>query len=214
VIFKVAYHYQEEALIQLAALRHYMVCPRQCALIHIEQIWHENLFTAEGRILHDSAHSSKTEKRGNIKTVTGLRLRSLRLGLSGQADVVEFHREGKLWRPFPVEYKRGRPKKGLEDMVQLCAQAMCLEEMLAIEVPEGAMYYGKTRRRLPVIMSAELRNITKETSLAVHDLLEQAKTPPPLATERCRPCSLAEACQPAVQGRQASLYVEGLKAKR
>jgi CRISPR-associated exonuclease Cas4 len=136
-------------------LQHLLFCERQCALIQIEQAWAENRLTGEGRHLHERVDEVGQESRGRIRTVFSLLVRSLCLGLSGQADAVEFHRQGEggaddlsLWRPFPVEYKRGKPKMDDCDVVQLCAQALCLEEMLAVEVPEGAMYYGKPRRRL------------------------------------------------------------------
>jgi CRISPR-associated exonuclease Cas4 len=205
--------YQEADLAPLSSLQHYLFCPRQCALIHLEQIWTENLFTAEGRVLHERAHSEKQETCGHVKRVTGLRLRSLRLGVSGQADVVEFHSQGKEWRPFPVEYKRGRPKKTDADLVQLCAQAMCLEEMLNIPVTEGAIYYGKSKRRLAVAITEELRNETITAALAVHELLDSGQTPAPIFAECCHACSLITACMPDnVQSVQAaSSYVERLK---
>ncbi len=123
-------------------MQHLAFCERQCALIHIEQAWAENLFTAEGRVMHERVHEVERESRGDIRVEYSISLRSLRLGLIAKADVVEFHRNmeqpGGKWRPFPVEYKRGRPKKDNADKVQLCAQALCLEEMLSVEVPLGA----------------------------------------------------------------------------
>ena len=183
-------------LIPLSALQHYAFCPRQCALIHVEQIWEENLYTAEGRLLHEKADSGKVEVRGDIKTAASLPLRSLELGLVGKADVVEFHRREGVWHPFPVEYKRGRPKPHDADIVQLCAQALCLEEMLCLPVQEGALFYGKTRRRQVVEFDASLRNTTQAVAKAVHTLLEQGVTPPPAADERCAACSLSEQCLP------------------
>src|SRR3989337_821592 len=137
-------------LIMLSALQHYVFCPRQCALIHIEQLWAENVLTAEGRIMHDKVDTANRESRGNIRIEYGVPMRSLRLGLIGKADVVEFHKDGDRWIPFPVEYKRGKPKPGNCDKVQLCAQAICLEEMLSVRIPKGALFYGKTKRRLDV----------------------------------------------------------------
>ena len=139
--------YPEADFIPLSALQHYLYCPRQCAQIHLDRAWEENVFTAEGRILHERAHSGETESRKTVRTVTSLALSSKRLGISGVADVVEFHEGKGSWQPYPVEYKRGRPKKSDADRVQLCAQALCLEEMLDIPVPEGALFYGQTRRR-------------------------------------------------------------------
>ena len=127
--------YTEDDLIQLSALQHLVFCERQCALIHIEQLWNENLFTAEGRIMHDKVDTANKESRGNIRIEYGVPIRSLRLGLIGKADVVEFHRKDDgMWMPFPVEYKRGKPKMDDCDKVQLCAQAICLEEMLNVEI--------------------------------------------------------------------------------
>jgi len=205
--------YPEADLLPLSALQHYTVCPRRCALIHVEQIWEENLFTAEGRLLHDRADSGKVEIRGDVKTATGLPLRSLSLGLAGKADVVEFHRREGVWHPFPVEYKRGKAKTYTADSIQLCAQALCLEEMLGLPVPEGALFYGKTRRRLAVSLDASLRETTKAAAGAVHALLHSGMTPPPVADERCGACSLAGQCLPRPLARQgaAGSYLESLR---
>ena len=205
--------YAEADFIPLSALQHYLYCPRQCALIHLERIWTENAYTAEGRLLHEKADSGKTETRGDVKTVTGLLLRSAELGLSGKADVVEFHRKDGKWSPYPVEYKRGRPKKHDADRVQLCAQAMCLEEMLGLPAPEGALFYGKTRRRQAVALTAELRDVVRKTALDVHELLRLKVTPPPVADERCAACSLLEDCLPKTMGKRqsASRYLESLR---
>jgi CRISPR-associated exonuclease Cas4 len=189
--------YPESDLVQLAALQHYMVCPRQCALIHLEQIWEENVLTAEGRILHDKVDTGGAEKRRDVKRVFGLPIRSLRLGLSGRADVVEFHREGDgSWRPYPVEHKRGRRKAEDWDRVQLCGQAMCLEEMLRVAVPEGALFYGKEQRREVVAIGETLRRETVEVAVAVHRMLAEGRTPPPRYARKCDSCSLATVCLP------------------
>ncbi|MDL2268193.1 CRISPR-associated protein Cas4 [Desulfovibrio sp. OttesenSCG-928-G15] len=204
--------YAEADCVALSALRHFRVCPRQCALIHLEQIWEENVFTAEGRLLHEKADSGKVETRGDLKTVTGLPIRSLELGVSGRADVVEFHRREGVWYPFPVEYKRGRPKVTDVDTIQLCAQAMCLEEMLGQPVLEGALFYGKTRRRLVVTLNDALRKATREVAAGVHMLIERGITPPPVADEHCASCSLQEQCLPlplAKRGK-ASRYLRSL----
>ena len=147
--------YSEDDLLPLSALQHLYFCERQCALIHVEQVWLENRFTAEGRIMHERVDTGKSEMRGGVRTSFAVSLRSLRLGLVGKADVVEFHRrqspDGRsAWQPFPVEYKRGRPKKDNCDKIQLCAQALCLEEMLNLRIECGALFYGKTRRRQDV----------------------------------------------------------------
>jgi len=139
--------YTEDDLIPISALQHFVFCERQCALIHIEQAWTENRLTAEGRLLHERVHDQGGESRAGVRIERGLPLRSLRLGLVGVADVVEFHplSEGG-WRPFPVEYKRGKPKRNACDEIQVCAQALCLEEMLGVRIPAGALFYGKTHR--------------------------------------------------------------------
>jgi CRISPR-associated exonuclease Cas4 len=205
--------YPEADLIPISALQHYLVCPRQCALIHLEGLWAENRLTAEGRVLHEKAHLGLTETRGEIKTVTGLKLRSLSLGLSGQADVVEFHRDGGLWRPFPVEYKRGRLQKREADATQLCAQALCLEEMLGLEVPAGALFYGRTRRRLPVVFDDALRSLTRTTAEAMHNLFTSGRTPPPIqgGGRLCRSCSLAAECLPGKLEKSAEGYLDRLR---
>ena len=200
--------------IPISALQHYLYCPRQCALIHLEQIWTENVYTAEGRQLHEKAHSNASESRGDCKTVSGLLLCSRALGLTGQADVVEFHRHGNVWQPDPVEYKRGRPKSMAADRIQLCAQALCLEEMLNTSILEGALFYGKTRRRQVVQIDAALREETRTTILAVHALLSQGATPPPppleTANNICPACSLSAACMPLAPQKSAARYLQSV----
>lgn len=188
--------YKDSQLLPLSGLQHLLFCERQCALIHIEEIWEENILTAQGRVMHEKAHEPSVERRKGVKIARDVALKSLRLGLSGKADVVEFHREGRIWRPFPVEYKRGKPKKNDCDKVQLCAQAMCLEEMLDVEIPRGAIFYGKTRRRLDIEFDARLRALTEETSAEYHRLVERGITPPAEYSKRCRSCSLVEICKP------------------
>jgi CRISPR-associated exonuclease Cas4 len=185
----------EEALIPLSALQHQLFCPRQCALIHVEGLWAENGATAEGRILHERVDAGRPERRSGMRIVRGLALRSLALGVSGIADVVEF--SGRPPRPFPVEYKRGKPKAHRADEVQLCAQAICLEEMFGGEVPEGALFYGETRRRQRVALDTELRALTAATAAAARTNITMGRTPPPVRTPACRRCSLQELCQPA-----------------
>jgi CRISPR-associated exonuclease Cas4 len=189
--------YTEEDLIQLSSLQHFVFCERQCALIHIEQLWDENLFTAEGRVMHDKVDTADREARGNIRIEYGVPLRSLRLGLIGKADVVEFHKmeDGSLI-PFPVEYKRGKPKMDDCDKVQLCAQAICLEEMLNAEIKKGALFYGSTRRREDVVFDEVLRLETEEVSKKVHALIESGTTPKPDYSKKCKKCSLYEICLP------------------
>jgi CRISPR-associated exonuclease Cas4 len=184
-------------LVMISALQHYAFCPRQCALIHIEQTWAESGRTAEGRILHERVHEESRESRGDIRIDYGVSLRSLRLGLIGKADVVEFHRRSDgSWLPFPVEYKRGKPKADDCDKVQLCAQAICLEEMLSAPIPAGALFYGQTRRRLDVVFDEVLRRETEETARRAHELIASGRTPPPVYEKRCDSCSLMADCLP------------------
>lgn len=184
----------EEALIPLSALQHHLFCPRQCALIHVEGLWSEDAATAEGRILHERVDAGLGETRPRVRIARGLAIRSFALGVAGRADVVEFL--GKPPRPFPVEYKRGKPKSHRADEVQLCAQAICLEEMCGGEVAEGALYYGVTRRRLPVLFDAELRALTAHVAAEARANIAAQRTPPPVLTPACKRCSLAELCQP------------------
>ena len=199
-------NYTEEDLIMISALQHISFCERQCALIHIEQIWDENRATAEGRIMHERVHEQDHESRGNVRIEYGLPLRSLKLGLVGKADVVEFHRLDKdRWQPFPVEYKRGKPKPDDCDLIQLCAQAMCLEEMLLVSVPSGAIFYGRTRRRLDVSFDESLRQETEEAAKQAHQLIRSGVTPPPVYKKRCESCSLIGECLPKAIGKKSSV---------
>jgi len=193
--------YTEDDLLPLSALQHLLFCERQCALIHIEQVWSENLFTAEGRILHERADSGERQTRNDVRIETAVALRSFRLGLSGKADVVEYHRDEQgNWRPFPVEYKRGRPKAANWDQAQLCAQALCLEEMLLCPVPEGALFYGKNRRRQVVSFDEQLRRETEEAAARLHALVRSGRTPPARYAKKCESCSLINLCMPKVTG--------------
>ncbi len=200
-----------------------MFCERQWGLIHIEQLWEENRLTAEGRVLHEKAHQAGSEGRPGMRIARGLRLRSLRLGLAGQADVVEFHREAGgasvpgldgLWRAHPVEYKRGRPKRDSCDEVQLCAQALCLEEMFGCAVREGALYYGEPRRRDVVELGARLRSQVEALARKMHELHHAGRTPVAVYQPKCRSCSLVLPCMPRVIAkprRVADYLAEALK---
>jgi CRISPR-associated exonuclease Cas4 len=189
--------YIEDDLLPISALQHLQFCQRQCALIHIEQIWEENLFTAQGRVVHERVHEEGVERRRDIRIEHGISLRSLRLGLTGKADIVEFHRqENNVWAPFPVEYKRGRNKLDNCDTVQLCAQAMCLEEMTRMYVPQGAIYYGKERRRTEVVFDETLRQETENSAKRLHEFIWLGKTPPPIYESKCDACSLLNLCMP------------------
>ncbi len=198
--------YSEDDLVMISALQHYLFCPRQCALIHLEQQWEENVYTAEGRVLHERVHTAGRQFRSKIRVEFDLPLRSLQLGLVGRGDIVEFHLlEDGEWRPFPVEYKRGRPKKDNCDKVQLCAQALSLEEMLDTEVPAGALYYGKKKRRLEVAFTEELRGETKDVARELHRQLRSGKTPPPIADKRCENCSFLADCLPDIVCKKGSV---------
>jgi CRISPR-associated exonuclease Cas4 len=197
--------FNEDDLLSLSGLQHLMFCERQWGLIHIEQVWEENRLTAEGRVLHERVHQSGSESRPGVRIARGLRLRSLRLGLVGQADAVEFHvREDGVsipelpghWKPFPVEYKRGKPKANACDEVQLCAQALCLEEMYGCEIAEGALFYGESRRRCPVRFDVGLRLRTEALAARMHELYGLRVTPKAVYAPKCENCSLAGRCLP------------------
>ncbi|MCF7847859.1 MAG: CRISPR-associated protein Cas4 [Kiritimatiellales bacterium] len=205
--------FSDSDLLPLSALQHYIYCPRQCALIHLEQQWTENRFTAEGRVQHDRVDRPEHETRDGIRYEYAVLLRSLELGLIGKADVVEFHLQpvggdfiskisdfkstGKSLCVFPVEHKRGRPKPTHCDWVQLCAQALCLEEMLGVVIGEGAIFYGQPRRRQPVEFTSELRAETKRTAALLHQLIQSGTTPPAeYEQKKCDACSLIDICLP------------------
>ncbi len=200
--------YSEDDLLMLSALQHLAFCERQWGLIHLEQQWSENRLTAEGRQLHERAHDGADETRDGVRICRGLRLRSLRLGLIGVADVIEFRPSpAGPAVPYPVEYKHGRPKPGPWDEVQLCAQALCLEEMLNCSVLEGALFYGQPRRRMDVRFDAQLRAETERLVVRLHELQLAGVTPPPLEIPGCTNCSLRDACLPQMGKRGASAYV-------
>lgn len=192
--------------VPISALQHYLYCDRQCALIHIERIWQENRHTAEGRILHERADRYGHEQRRGVHTAMALPLAHERLGLSGYADIVEFEGGGTSRVARPIEYKRGRPKKHHADEVQLCAQALCLEDMLGVQIEEGALFYGQTRRRESVRFDDTLRTLTEDTARAVHNLLSSGQTPPAVYEPRkCGRCSLIEHCQPQAMAAHGSV---------
>ncbi|MEJ2079985.1 MAG: CRISPR-associated protein Cas4 [Acidobacteriota bacterium] len=209
--------FAEDELLPLSGLQHMIFCDRQAALIHLERIWMDNALTVDGEHLHRVVDAGTAELRGDLVVWRGMALRSSRLGLTGKADVVEFHRIGGggngggtvlaglagLWRPFPVEYKRGRPKAHRADEVQLCAQAMCLEEMFDVAAPAGALFYGRTRRRQDVELIDELRDITEKTATEFHALIRSRRTPLRFREPKCARCSLLPTCLPPKR-RQAS----------
>ncbi|ACL55823.1 CRISPR-associated protein Cas4 [Methylobacterium nodulans] len=185
----------EDALIPISALQHHLFCPRQCALIHLEGLWAEDVATAEGRLLHERVDAGGAESRSAVTVARGLQLRSFGLGVAGRADAVEFR--GRPPRPYPVEYKRGKPKAHRADEVQLCAQGLCLEEMFGVPVPEGALFYGTPRRRQVVAFDAALRELTAGVAAEARAMLAAGITPPPRRMPACRRCSLEALCRPA-----------------
>jgi CRISPR-associated exonuclease Cas4 len=197
--------------IPLSALQHYLYCPRQCALIHIERLWSENRFTAEGRLLHDKADQPTMEKRKGVRTVTAMPLANEALGIAGVADVVEFHATTQGEQSYPVEYKRGKPKAHRADEVQLCAQALCLEAMFGTPCGEGALYYGKTRHRQTVAFDEVLRTLTLQVITETRALIESGETPSAkYDAKRCDACSLIDDCQPKLlaHGRNVSAWLQ------
>lgn len=189
--------FSDEDYIPLSALQHFVYCPRQFALIHLEHAWAENRFTAEGKVLHERAHMAGREKRGDVKLVRGLMLRSEFFGLTGKADTVEFHRRRDgTWQPYPVEFKRGNPKSSDCDRIQLCGQAICLEEMLGTAVPEGALFYKQDKRREVVVFESGLRSAFEDAVEGVRRLIATELTPPPQHDVKCRACSLITICLP------------------
>lgn len=181
----------DDDALSISGLQHLAFCPRQWALIHLEQVWVENVRTAEGRLLHERADLPGESRRASTRTVRGMWLRSEKLHLSGRADIVEFRPE-----PFPVEYKRGKSKPGDCDKVQLCAQALCLEEMLHATIARGAIFYGNPRRRLEVEFTPQLRSRTEELAATMHRLYRNRVTPAATPGGCCRNCSLVDVCLP------------------
>lgn len=200
--------YREEDYLQLSGIQHFAFCPRQWALIHLENLWQENLQTAQGQLLHQRCHDAgQDESRGDLLILRDLRISSPSLGLSGACDVVEFHRDPKgvslqgrdgLWMPYPVEYKRGKPKPHQADELQLCAQAICLEEMLCCSIPEGALFYGEPRRRQTVTLDESLRQTVKEMAEQMHQYAQRGYTPKVKPKKGCSACSLKDLCLPVL----------------
>lgn len=205
--------YKEDDFLQLSGIQHFLFCRRQWALIHIEQQWAENYQTADGGIMHKKVHDCNIRSsRGDILTVRGLRIHSVSLGVSGECDAVEFHasqngitlaKTDGLWKPYPIEYKRGKPKDDIYDRAQLCAQALCLEEMLCCKVEEGALYYGEIRRREKVLFDASLRNIVCQAIEEMHQLYSRGYTPKVKKKKACNSCSLKDICLPNLENVQS-----------
>lgn len=212
--------YREEDYLMLSGLQHFAYCRRQWALIHIEQQWAENERTVDGQIFHSVAHDkARIEKRGDLLITRGLPVKSAKLGMSGICDVVEFHKseegvslascEG-LWQPYPVEYKKGLPKLNEADEMQLCGQAICLEEMLLCRIPGGSLFYGENRRRETVEFTEELRGKVYDMAKEMHVLWDKGYTPRVKPQKGCNACSLKEICVPRLgRVKSVSAYIEG-----
>ncbi len=211
--------YTADELLPLSGLQHFLFCRRQWALIHVERQWQENALTAEGRILHKRVDDPFfTETRKGVIMARAVPVASYQLGLSGVCDVVEFTEaiEGVklpgrvgLFQPAPVEYKRGKPKLESSDEAQLCAQAICLEEMLATTIPTGYLYYGQTRHRVAVPLTLALRDLVRQAAQEMHGYFKRGYTPRVKPFKGCRSCSLADICLPSLQEKMipASKYI-------
>ena len=207
-----------QSLLAVSGIQHFAFCRRQWALIHIENLWEDNVRTVEGNIMHESAHNDQfTESRGDILVLRGLRIESEKLGLSGVCDVVEFKRsadgislhgrEG-LWQPYPVEYKHGKPKEDDCDQLQLCAQAMCLEEIFVCEIPEGSLYYGETRHRQQVTFTPVLRDKVESMTTEMRSYYIRRYTPSARPSKTCNACSLKDLCLPKLTKKESvSSYI-------
>lgn len=210
--------WNEEDYLQLSGLQHFVFCRRQWALIHIEHQWAENFRTIDGAVFHENAHDTGfQESRGDRFITRGVSVCSSELGVSGQCDVLEYHRgstgipiAGKdgLWQPYPVEYKRGSPREDTGDTLQLCGQALCLESMLCCDIPEGALYYGEVRRREKVAFTPELRNQVRQMLAEMHELYRRSYTPKVKPTKSCNACSMKDLCLPRLmKTRSVSAYL-------
>lgn len=206
--------YDEDNYLQLAGIQHFFFCRRQWALIHLEQQWAENERTIDGHLMHRNAHNAdQRTKRGDVLTIRALKIHSSELGLSGECDVVEFYRDDEhgvqlsgedgRWIAYPVEYKRGKEKTGKEDEIQLCAQAICLEEMLCCDISEGALFYGATRHRHEVLFDEKLRALVKTIADEMHRYYDAGSTPKAKYKKECKSCSLMEPCRPELSERQS-----------
>lgn len=216
---KIIQLFNEDELLPISALQHLLFCERRAALVCMEGLWQDNTSTAEGSVLHDRAHQTETESRNDLRIARGLWLRSLRLGIYGKTDIVEFRLldnadkncgitlagEQGIWRPFPVEYKRGRLREEMSFETQLCAQGMCLEEMLGIEVTSGALYFGLTHRRLEIDFDKTLREQTESAAMRIHEIVKSGVTPKAQPEPKCQFCSLNGLCLPKAAGGRKSV---------
>ncbi len=210
--------YSEDDYIQLSGIQHFAFCKRQWGLVYLEQQWLENLKTAEGRIVHERAHDSfSSEKRGNLIISRGIQISSKELGISGECDVIEFHRSDPesaqsayipeydgYFKVIPIEYKRGAPKTEEFDRLQLCAQALCLEEMLCVDIPQGCIYYAETKRRQKVEFTDSLRNNVRNIISQIHDYTSRGTTPSAKRTKSCNACSVKDICLPQLEKKKSA----------
>ena len=205
--------YSEEDYLMISGIQHFVFCRRQWALIHVEWQWQENLRTVEGKIVHERCHDEKfTEKRRDLLICRGMRVFSPSMGVTGQCDVVEFTqgeygavllgREG-LWQPCPVEYKRGKPKMDESDALQLCAQAMCLEEMLCCDISEGHLFYDEIHRREKISFTEQMRHDVRDIFEEMHGYYERGYTPKAKSSKKCTSCSLKELCLPKLSKKRS-----------
>lgn len=200
--------YVEDDFLMISGIQHFSFCPRQWALIHIDQVWAENVKTMEGNIIHENCHNPDfVEKRGELLVSRGMRISSRTLGVTGQCDVVEFRQNNAgcylygqkgVWQPFPIEYKRGKSKDIDADRLQLCCQAMCLTEMLGVPISEGAVYYHETHRRETVSLTEELCHEVREMLAQMHDYFRRGYIPKVRPRKGCSSCSLKELCLPII----------------
>ncbi|MCI6536928.1 MAG: CRISPR-associated protein Cas4 [Lachnospiraceae bacterium] len=211
--------YREEDFLQLSGIQHFEFCKRQWALAYIELQWQENIRTVEGKILHENAHDATLkETRGDIITVRAMPIHSREMGVSGECDVVEFHRatdgislprKDGTYKVIPIEYKRGKPKEGDMDVLQVAAQALCLEEMLCCTIPYGYIYYGETRHRTKVAFTDEIREKVRKIFLEMHQYSERGYTPKVKTSKKCNACSLKDICVPALNKKKSvSGYID------
>lgn len=214
--------YKEDDYLLLSGIQHYAFCPRQWALIHIEGQWNENYLTTGGRFMHAKAHDGdSTEKRGNLIIFRALKVRSVELGISGECDIVEFHKSkngisingyDSLWLPYPVEYKRGKTKLDDCDRLQLCAQAVCLEEMLCVKIDSGALFYGEPRRREVVDFTLELRTKLTDIVKSMHEIFSRKYTPNATKRKCCQNCSIKDLCLPELGGKDETSVKKYMEA--
>ncbi len=211
--------FKQEDFLQLSGIQHYVFCKRQWGLIHIENLWEENVKTAQGRIIHENAHdATKVEKRKELVISRALPIHSYELGLSGECDIVEFNADKQgiyipkykgTYQITPIEYKRGKPKSGLEDVMQLVAQVMCLEEMFCTTLQYGIIYYHTTRKRVEIIVTDELRYQAIKILEEMHKYIINKKTPKSRKTSACKSCSLVNLCLPVLEKRKSvSDYID------